>query len=111
MKRLIAILFVVLLFTSFAVSSMALEIDDGKIIVATKDEAKYFGTEITSGCTKYVAANGSDLCYYDMSGDKDMDICDLVVLVRSQIDFDTSGTYDSSDEIAFREILLSQENI
>ncbi len=99
----------VLLLACCSLPTMAAGVDDGVLSVAEKDGEKYFGTEIAEGCTKYVAANGNGSYYYDMSGDKDMNICDLVALHNNEVDFDLSGTYTADDAKAFRIILLNGE--
>ena len=109
MKKLAALMLTVVLLVCCSLSVMAAGIDDGTLSVATKDGEKYFGTEVTAGCTKYVAANGNGSYYYDMSGDKDMNICDLVALVNKSVDFDLIGGYTADDAKAFRLILMDNE--
>ncbi len=109
MKKLAALMLTVVLLACCSLSVMAAGIDDGALSVAEKDGVKYFGTEVTAGCTKYVAASGNDSYYYDMSGDKDMNICDLVAIHNNEVDFDQSSTYTADDAKAFRIILLDSE--
>ena len=110
MKKIVALILAVMLLSLCTLSAFAAGTDDGSLTVATKDGAKYFGTPYTKGCTKYLAANGDGSYYYDMSGDKDMDICDLVSLHLDEVDFDLDGAYDSDDAKAFRIILMDSEN-
>ncbi len=109
MRKLAVLMLTVVLLVCCSLSVMAAGIDDGTLSVATKDGEKYFGTEVTAGCTKYVAANGNGSYYYDMSGDKDMNICDLVALANNSVDFDLSGDYTADDAKAFRLILMDNE--
>lgn len=108
MKKLAALMLAVLLLTCCSLSAMAAGVDDGVLSVAEKDGIKYFGTEVTKGCTKYVAANGNGSYYYDMNGDRDMNICDLVALHNNEVDFDRSGTYNAADSEALRIILIQK---
>lgn len=110
MKKLAALMLTVLLLACCSLSVMVAGIDDGALSVAEKDGVKYFGTEVTAGCTKYVAANGDGSYYYDMSGDKDMNICDLVAIYNNEVDFDLSGTYTADDAKHFRLLLLDGVN-
>lgn len=110
MKKMLAVLFSICFALALTLPTFAAGTDDGSLTVATKDGAKYFGTPYTEGCTKYLAANGDGSYYYDMSGDKDMDICDLVSLHLNEVDFDLDGAYDSDDAKAFRIILMDSEN-
>ena len=110
MKKIIALLVCLLLVCSVGLTAFAAGTDDGTIFVATKDGEKFFGTEITDGLIKYEAAKGSGEVFYDINGDKDMDICDLVSLHLNEVDFDLDGAYDSDDAKAFRIILMDSEN-
>lgn len=106
MKKILAIICAFALLLSFSVTAFAAGTDDGTISVITKNSEKYFGTEYVNGCTKYVAANGSDKEFYDMNGDKDMNICDLVALTNNSVDFDLSESYDGADSAALRLLLI-----
>ena len=110
MKKIIALLVCLLLVCSVGLTAFAAGTDDGTIFVATKDGEKFFGTEITDNLVKYEAAKGSGEVFYDINGDKDMDICDLVSLHLNEVDFDLDGAYDSDDAKAFRIILMDSEN-
>lgn len=106
MKQIIALILCLVLMLSLGISAFAAGTDDGTVKIATKDGKKFFGTEITEGLTKYEAANGSGITFYDINGDKDMDICDLVALKNGSVDFDLSGAFDSADSAALRLILI-----
>ena len=106
MKKILAIICVVALLLSFSVTAFAAGSDDGKIQIATKDGEKFFGTEVSESFVKYVAANGSGITFYDLNGDKDMDICDLVALKNNSVDFDLSESYDGADSAALRLLLI-----
>ena len=106
MKQIIALILCLVLMLSLGISAFAAGTDDGAVKIATKDGKKFFGTEITEGLTKYEAANGSGITFYDINGDKDMDICDLVALKNGSVDFDLSGAFDSADSAALRLILI-----
>ena len=110
MKKILAIICAFALLLSFSVTAFAAGSDDGTVKIATKDGKKFFGTEITEGLTKYEAANGSGITFYDINGDKDMDICDLVALKNGSVDFDLSGAFDSADSAALRLILIGVNN-
>ncbi len=106
MKKVTVLLLTLVLSLSFTVSALALGTDDGSISVADRGGQKFFGTKITSGLTEYEAANGSGETFYDINGDRDMNICDLVALNSNSVDFDLSGTFDSADAAALRLILI-----
>ena len=108
MKKVIALLLILLLSLCFAVSAFAAGTDDGTVFVAAKDGEKFFGTEIAEGLIKYEAAKGSGEVFYDLNGDKDMDICDLVALSNNEVDFDLSGSFDAADSAALRLILIGR---
>ena len=109
MKRIIAFVLCLLLVCSVGITAFAEGADDGIIQIATKNGEKFFGTEITDGFVKYEAANGSGEVFYDLNGDKEMDICDLVALSNGQVDLDQSGVYDSADGEALRVLLIGKE--
>lgn len=109
MKRIIAFVLCLILICSAGVTAFAEGADDGIIQIATKNGEKFFGTEITDGFVKYEAANGSGEVFYDLNGDKEMDICDLVALSNGQVDLDQSGAYDSADSAALRVLLIGKE--
>ena len=106
MKKIIALLLATLLLFSCSISSFAAGTDDGTVKIATKDGKKFFGTEITEGLTKYEAANGSGEVFYDINGDKEMDICDLVALSKNQVDLDQDGEYAPADGALLRGMLI-----
>ena len=110
MKQIIALILCLALMLSLGISAFAAGTDDGAVKIATKDGKKFFGTEITEGLTKYEAANGSGEVFYDINGDKEMDICDLVALCKNEVDFDLSGAYTAADSAALRLMLIGGTN-
>ena len=108
MKKTLALACAVVFLLCFSVTAMAAGTDDGTIFVATKDGEKFFGTELAENFVKYVAANGADSVWYDLSGDKAMNICDLVALCNNSVDFDLSGSFDSDDSAALRLLLIGK---
>ena len=110
MKKLLSVLLALCLMFVFTLPTFAAGVDDGTIEVVQKGETKFFGTEITSGCVKYVAASGADNYFYDLSGDKDMDICDLVALNNNSTDLDLSGSFDNNDAKTMRLLLIGAKN-
>ncbi len=108
MKKLIAIVLSLLLVCSVGVTAFAKGADDGTIQIASKNGEKFFGTELAENFVKYVAANGDGSVWYDLSGDKDMDICDLVAMSNGSVDLDQSGTFDSADGAALRALLIGK---
>jgi hypothetical protein len=110
MKRLIAVLVLVAVFACFGITAFAAGTDDGTVLVATKDAKKYLGAEISENLVKYEAADGTGLVFYDINGDKDMNVCDLVALCNKSVDFDLSGTYAAADSAALRVVLIDAHN-
>ncbi len=108
MKKMLALACAVALLLCFSVSAMAAGTDDGTIFVATKDGEKFFGTELSENFVKYVVANGKDSVWYDLTADKDMNICDLVAMADRSTDIDQSGAYDSADGAALRLLLIGK---
>lgn len=106
MKKVIALLLILLLSLCFSVSAFAAGTDDGSISVADVGGKKFFGTQFAEGIIKYEAANGSGENFFDLSGDKTMDICDLVALHNNEVDFDLSGAYTASDSASLRLMLI-----
>lgn len=109
MKKTFSVLLALVLMFVFALPAFAAGTDDGTVFVAERKGAKFLGTEIVEGCTKYEAASGSGDCFYDMSGDKDMNICDLVALHKNSVDFDQNSIFDGDDAAAFRVVLLGDK--
>lgn len=110
MKKTLAILLALMLVCTCGITAFAAGIDDGTLSVAEKDGKKFFGTKVSEGCVEYVAADGSGETFYDLTGDKKMNICDLVALVNGQVDLDNSGTYDKDDAAALRLMLIGGAN-
>ena len=108
MKKILALACAVVFLLCFSATAMAAGTDDGTIFVATKDGEKFFGTELAENFVKYVAADGADSVWYDLSGDKAMNICDLVVLSNNSVDFDLSGSFGSDDSAALRLLLIGE---
>lgn len=109
MKKTFILLLVLVLMLAFAIPAFAAGVDDGTLFVAERKGAKFLGAETAAGCVKYESASGSEGCFYDMSGDKDMNICDLVALHKNSIDFDLSTAFDGDDAAAFRMVLLGNK--
>ena len=108
MKKVIVLLLILLMSLCFTVSAFAAGADDGTIQIATKNGEKFFGTEIAESLIKFEAANGSGEAFYDINGDKDMDICDLVALTKNSVDFDLNGRFDAADAEKLRIILIKK---
>ena len=108
MKKILAIICAFALLLSFSVTAFAAGSDDGKIQIATKDGKKFFGTEVSEGFVKYVAANGEETFWYDLTADKNMDICDLVAMANRSVDVDQNGNFDSADGEAIRLLLIAK---
>ncbi len=108
MKKIIAFTLCLFIIGTCGITAFAAGTDDGSISVIDKNGQKYFGTEYVNGCTEYVAANGSGDVFYDLNGDKDMDICDLVALTNGSVDFDANDVYDSADSAALRLLLIGK---
>ncbi len=109
MKKLLVLMLALVLVGTCGITAFAAGTDDGTLSVAEKDGKKYFGTEITKGCVEYVAADGSDDGFYDLNGDKTMDICDLVALTLNETDFDLSKEFDANDAKALRLLLIGAQ--
>lgn len=106
MKKIIAIILglITALCTAFSVS--AASVDDGVIEVAEKDGNKFFGTRISQDITKYLAADGSDKAFYDLTDDRTMDICDLVKLENNSVDITDDKNFDNNDRSFLRTLIL-----
>lgn len=108
MKKIIVFVLCLLLVCSVGITAFAAGTDDGTIQIATKNGEKFFGTELAENFVKYVAANGEDSVWYDLSGDKDMDICDLVAMSNGSVDIDQSGVFDSADGVILRALIIGK---
>ncbi len=106
MKKAIIALLCGGLILSTCITASAAGSDDGKLLVAERNEKKFFGTEIGESGVKYLAANGSGEIFFDLTGDRDMDICDLVALAKEETDLDQSGEYGSSDAAMLRSLII-----
>lgn len=106
MKKAIAITLCFVVMLSFGVTASAAGTDDGRIKIATLNGQKFFGTEIGENAVKYIAANGEDELFYDLTDDRDMDICDLVALSKKQVDLDEDGGYAPADGALLRGMLI-----
>ena len=60
MKKAIAITLCFVVMLSFGVTAPAAGTDDGRIMIATLNGQKFFGTEIGENAVKYIAAKGED---------------------------------------------------
>ena len=63
MKKTFSVLLALVLMFVFALPAFAAGTDDGTVFVAERKGAKFLGTEIVEGCTKYEAASGSGDCF------------------------------------------------
>lgn len=108
MKNIITFIFCLLLVGTVGISAFAAGIDDGTLFVADKGDAKYFGTTVSENCVKYFAANGSGDTFYDINGDKTMNVCDLVALVKGETDINVDGSYTAADSQFLRVLLIEQ---
>lgn len=105
-KKAIAITLCFVVMLSFGVTASAAGTDDGRIKIATLNGQKFFGTELGENAVKYLAANGGDELFYDLTDDRDMDICDLVALSKNQVDLDKNGEYAPADGALLRGMLI-----
>lgn len=108
-KAIALIISAVLLLSCLSVSAMAAGTDDGTLTVAEVNGNKYFGTAMGDILVKYTAADGSGDVFYDLTGDKAMNICDLVKLVVTETDLDGDG-YSAADAAALRLMLIGDSN-
>ena len=111
MRKIIALLLAILIFVSCGITVFAANFDDGTLTIAEKDGKKFFGTEVSESCVKYIAANGSKEIFYDINGDKDMDISDVVAIARKKVDVNLNGEYDSGDMEVLRLIIIGADKI
>lgn len=107
MKKAIALLIALCLMFVFALPAFAAGQDDGSLTVATKDGKRFFGVALAENFDKYVAADGSEAVFYDMNGDRTMNVCDLVALTKNNVDFDQNGSFGAEDSAAMRTAVLN----
>ena len=105
-KCVLTILCLLLIFTCFGVNVAAAGTDDGVISVAEVNGQKFFGTEKDDILTVYTAADGSGDTFYDLTKDKQMDVCDLVRLCAASADLSGDGIYNSEDGAIMRRLLI-----
>lgn len=101
----------------FSVTASAQGSDDGTLFVTTKDGKRYIGTEKSSFCTNYIAANGDGDAFYryhiDLTGDNVTDITDLVSLHKalrsgeSGLDLNFDNNLNNNDLAVLRIVLIS----
>lgn len=108
-KCVLTTLCLLLIFTCFGVTATAAGIDDGVISVAEVNGQKFFGTEKDDILTVYTAADGSGEIFYDLTKDKQMDICDLVKLTLTETDLGADG-YSAEDAAELRLMLMGKKN-
>ena len=109
MKKIVALLLVLAIALLFTVSAFAVGEDDGSLTVAQKDGKKYLGVYVKEGFSKYTSAEGSNLIFYDINQDKNMDICDLVMLDKNEIDLDCNARFNSADGSMLRTLIIKGE--
>lgn len=106
MKKATAILLALMLVFTLGLTVSAAGRDDGSIKVAEKDGQKFFGTEIGENAVKYLAANGEDKVFYDLTDDRSMNVCDLVALIKNETDLDENGEFSPTDGALLRGLLI-----
>ncbi|MBQ9769964.1 MAG: hypothetical protein IJW27_07135 [Clostridia bacterium] len=105
-KFFLLILCLLIAFSCFGFSALAAGTDDGVISVAEVSGKKFFGTEKDDILTVYTAADGSGEIFYDLTKDKQMDVCDLVRLCAASADLSGDGIYNSEDGAIMRRLLI-----
>ena len=108
-KFFLLILCLLIAFSCFGFSALAAGTDDGVISVAEVSGKKFFGTEKDDILTVYTAADGSGETFYDLTKDKQMDICDLVKLTLTETDLGADG-YSAEDAAELRLMLMGKKN-
>ena len=106
MKKLTVLLLTLLTLCTATLSVSAAGTDDGTVTVTEINGAKYFGVGMISGAVKYVAASGDESYFYDLTDDREMDVCDLVAQANRQLDLDESGDFSFYDTEMLRIMLL-----
>lgn len=106
MKKATAIILALMLVFTVGLTVSAAGADDGSVKVATVSGKKFFGTEIGENAVKYVAANGGDELFYDLTDDRSMNVCDLVALSKNETDLDANGEYSPADGALLRSMLI-----
>ena len=102
MKKTIAVFLVLCFALTFTPTTLAAGVDDGNILVAEKNGAKYFGKLTNAEFVKYLAADGSGADFYDLNGDRDMNVCDLVALHKNETDINEDLRFDGADSFLIR---------
>ena len=107
MKKVMIIVFSLMLVTLFSLTAFAAGVDDGTVFVTEKQGKKYFGSSVSKWCTHYVAADGSANEFYrfdniDLNEDGNMDICDLVKLLSLEADINGDENADYNDAKVLR---------
>jgi len=108
MRKCILFLLILAIMLSVSVGVSAASTDDGVIMVAERNNDKFFGTKIGSQTVKYLSAKGLDEVFYDLTDDKTMDICDLVKQSICDDDINGDGAYSSKDDEALRVLILKE---
>ena len=102
-------------FMAFSVSAAG--VDDGVLLVTTKNSKKYIGTAKSNFCTEYTSANGDESSFYryenvDVNVDSKTDVTDLVALklaVNAQnggIDLNFDSSVNADDLTVMRKVLI-----
>jgi hypothetical protein len=110
-KKFLAFVSVLLIFTCFTTTVMAAGTDDGKIKVTSVNGVKFFGTDINKWAVGYTDTVGEAVKFtrynlVDFNADNLSDICDLVKLVKNKTDLNGDGTFNSGDSDVMRQLLL-----
>lgn len=106
MKQIIALALCLILVCMVGLTTFAAGTDDGVISVAEVNGKKFFGTEKDAMLTVYTAADGSGDTFYDLTKDKQMNICDLVKLSVVSADLNDDGNHTSEDSAIMRRLLI-----
>ncbi len=106
MKQIIALVLCLILVYMVGLTTFAAGTDDGVISIAEVNEKKYFGVASDADLTVYTAADGSGDTFYDLTKDKQMNICDLVKLSVVSADLSGDGVYGSDDGAIMRRLLI-----
>ena len=106
MKKILAVIFVLALTFSSGLSAFAEAIDDGSLVVAERNGKRFFGSEISENLTKFLAADGSEDFFVDLTDDADVNVCDLVSFELKAVDVNEDGKIDKTDNEMIRKLII-----